>query len=165
MSIRPPSREGVAKLGSVDFRVLLRRFLTLFWGIISTFRILSPKKESKIGQNNPENRRTLVLQLPLYSTRNFGDFMAVRAHQVSDFLLNNNLHLKPIGARIGMGVLDVSNWCKEGTDINTWEGKVAQVLSKGVLIAGGAATAAISTIECLAMTPISGIGLLFCFIT
>jgi len=43
----------------VDFQVLLSRFSILFWGAISTFRIWPPKKESKIGQNNPENRRSL----------------------------------------------------------------------------------------------------------
>ena len=46
-----------AKLVSVDFSVLLSRFSILFRGVISTFRILPPEKESKIGQNNPKTRR------------------------------------------------------------------------------------------------------------
>jgi len=50
--------------GSVDFRVLLSRFSVFFQGVISTLRILPPKKKRKIGQNNPENRRTLSFATP-----------------------------------------------------------------------------------------------------
>ena len=47
---------------SVDFRVLLSRFLIQIRGVISNLRILPPEFESKIGQNNPENRRNLNSQ-------------------------------------------------------------------------------------------------------
>ena len=50
--------------GSVDFRVLLSRFFVFFQGVISTLRILPPEKKWKIGQNNPENRRTLSFATP-----------------------------------------------------------------------------------------------------
>ena len=50
--------------GSVDFRVLLSRFSVFFQGVISTLRILPPEKKRKIGQNNPENRRTLSFATP-----------------------------------------------------------------------------------------------------
>jgi hypothetical protein len=47
---------------SVDLRVLLSRFSIQVWGAISTNSILPPKLESKIGQNNPGNRRHMVLK-------------------------------------------------------------------------------------------------------
>ncbi|MBU6382884.1 MAG: virulence RhuM family protein [Verrucomicrobia bacterium] len=42
---------------SVDFGVLLNRFSIEKLGAISTFSILPPTFQSKIGQNNPQNRR------------------------------------------------------------------------------------------------------------
>jgi hypothetical protein len=44
---------------SVDFGVLLSRFLIQIRGVISISRILPPEFESKIGQNNPQKRRNL----------------------------------------------------------------------------------------------------------
>ena len=45
--------------GSVDFSVLLSRFLSQIRGVISTTSILPHEFDSKIGQNNPKTRRTL----------------------------------------------------------------------------------------------------------
>ncbi|MDP1608434.1 MAG: hypothetical protein Q8L98_03860, partial [Chlamydiales bacterium] len=42
-----------------DFRDNFGRFSIIFRGVIYRKSILPPEKESKIGQNNPENRRTL----------------------------------------------------------------------------------------------------------
>lgn len=55
--------------GSVsdDFRVLLSRFLILFLGGYIRRLILPLKKESKIGQNNLENRRNLNPQTVSYA--------------------------------------------------------------------------------------------------
>jgi Sulfotransferase domain len=47
---------------SVDFRIILRRLFDSFCGGCIKLRILPPQKESKIGQNNPENRRSLQSQ-------------------------------------------------------------------------------------------------------
>ena len=44
---------------SVDFGVLLSRVFDSFCGGCIKLRILPPQKESKIGQNNPQNRRSL----------------------------------------------------------------------------------------------------------
>ena len=41
----------------VPFRLLWSPFLVLFSGVVSSFRILLPKKEPKMGPNNPENQR------------------------------------------------------------------------------------------------------------
>ena len=52
--------------GSVDFSVLLSRFLSQIRGGISTTSILPHEFDSKIGQNNPKNRRTLKLARGLF---------------------------------------------------------------------------------------------------
>jgi len=46
-------------LASVDFWVLLSRVFDSFCGGCIKLRILPPQNESKLGQNNPENRRSL----------------------------------------------------------------------------------------------------------
>ena len=46
-------------LGSVKFAVLLSRFPYFFRRAISTFVYSPPKKTRKLGQNNPQIRRTL----------------------------------------------------------------------------------------------------------
>jgi hypothetical protein len=47
---------------SVEFRVILSRLFDSFCGGCIKLRILPPQKESKIGQNNPKDRRSLQSQ-------------------------------------------------------------------------------------------------------
>jgi N-acetylmuramoyl-L-alanine amidase len=51
--------EVVAKLRFGRFSGSFARFCVLFWGVISTFRIVLSQKERKIGQNNLQKRQTL----------------------------------------------------------------------------------------------------------
>ena len=47
----------------VDFGDYFGRFSLLFRGVISTFRILPPEKEAKIGSKEPQNRLKLFTEI------------------------------------------------------------------------------------------------------
>src|ERR1700722_1811481 len=55
---------GFDQFSNICSSFLCPGFLTLFCGIIYEMLILSPKKESKIGAKEPENRQNLVLRAP-----------------------------------------------------------------------------------------------------
>ncbi len=57
-------------LASVTFGVLLSRLFDFFCGGCINIRILPPQKKSKIGQNNPQTRRSLSFERGLISFKN-----------------------------------------------------------------------------------------------
>src|SRR5579863_2373565 len=64
-----PYKRVSANSASVAFWILLSRLFDSFCGGCIKLRILPPQKEAKIGQNNPQKRRSLISTTVSYKMR------------------------------------------------------------------------------------------------
>lgn len=79
----------------------------------------------------------------------------------TSYLEQNNLHFKPISARMVRGVLGLSTTVINHASETRWHGKVVWFVGKGTLLAGSALTVPVALIEVLSLTLIGTTALAF----
>lgn len=80
---------------------------------------------------------------------------------VTTYLERNNLHFKPISARLTRGVIGASTAVMNSASETKWHGKVVRLIGKGTLLTGSVLSVPVALIELLSLTLIGTTGLAF----